>query len=51
MEDKHTSLLIIGNSEHTNKTCKIEKFDLLSQVEEEYGKDSDLYQAYTTFKI
>lgn len=50
MEDKHTSLLIIGNSEYTNKTCKIEKFDLLSQVEEEYGKDSDLYQAYTIAK-
>lgn len=50
MDDKHTNLLIIGNSDYTNKTCKIEKFDLASQVEEEYGKDSDLYQAYTIAK-
>lgn len=49
-DDKHTSLLIIGNSESTNKTCKIEKFNTLFDVEKEYGKDSDLYQAYKLAK-
>ena len=49
-DDKHTSLLIIGNSESTNKTCKIEKFKTLYDVEKEYGKDSDLYLAYKLAK-
>lgn len=50
MNDKHTSLLIIGNSEYTNKTCKVEHYETLSAVEKDYNKESDLYKAFKTAK-
>lgn len=50
MNDKHTSLLIIGNSEYTNKTCKVEHYETLSAVEKDYNKESDLYKAFKAAK-
>lgn len=50
MNDKHTSLLIIGNSEYTNKTCKVEHYETLSAVGKDYNKESDLYKAFKTAK-